>query len=100
WRRLPDSGTRELGTFTEVLLAAVGADPAGPPPGTPNGTRARLTGSAAVRALRAAYLGLILEVAADDLGHVVCPALPAPSYDEVAAQLSDLADAALRAALA
>jgi glutamate-ammonia-ligase adenylyltransferase len=54
----------------------------------------------AVAALRPAYRGLLLEIAADDLGHLVEPELPAPSYEDVAGELSDLADAALRAALA
>lgn len=50
--------------------------------------------------LRPAYRGLLLEIAADDLAHLVEPELPAPGYEEVAADLSDLAVAALRAALA
>jgi glutamate-ammonia-ligase adenylyltransferase len=43
---------------------------------------------------------LLLEIAAEDLGHLVEPELPQPTYEMVAAALSDLAEAALRAALA
>ncbi|HKN95778.1 MAG TPA: bifunctional [glutamine synthetase] adenylyltransferase/[glutamine synthetase]-adenylyl-L-tyrosine phosphorylase [Pseudonocardiaceae bacterium] len=101
WRRLVGAG--ELiapGAFSESLLTAVGADPAGPPPGLPDGARAGLTGTAAIRALRLGYRGLLLEIAAEDLGHLVEPDLPRPTYEVIAAALTDLAEAALRAALA
>ena len=49
--------------------------------------------------LRAEYRALLWLIAADDLAHVVEPDLPFVAYDDVAAQLSDLAVAALRAAL-
>ncbi|KAA2262859.1 bifunctional [glutamine synthetase] adenylyltransferase/[glutamine synthetase]-adenylyl-L-tyrosine phosphorylase [Solihabitans fulvus] len=101
WQRLASStDDQPADGFTSALLTAVGADPSGPPPGTPNGARATLRGPQAVRALRLEYRGLLCRVAANDLAHVVEPSLADPGYDEVAGQLSDLAVAALRAALA
>ncbi len=103
WRRLTGAEGGRLtpaAAFTEVLLTTVGADPEAGPPGTPDGARAVLRGPEAIRALRLAYRGLLLEIAAEDLGHLVEPHLPTPTYEMVAAALSDLADAALRAALA
>jgi glutamate-ammonia-ligase adenylyltransferase len=100
WRRLAGTNPRDPGTYTEVLLTAVGADPSAPPPGTPHGARAGVRGQGAVRALRAAYRGLLLEIAADDLAYLVSPDLPAAAYQDVTGRLSELADAALRAALA
>src|ERR1700743_375154 len=104
WRRLAgNAGSGDLvvrGDFTEAPLPRVGADPHGDPPGTPTGARAALRGAEAIRALRLGYRGLLLEIAAEDLGHLVEPGLPQPSYEMVAAALSDLAEAALRAALA
>ncbi|HEY4022834.1 MAG TPA: bifunctional [glutamine synthetase] adenylyltransferase/[glutamine synthetase]-adenylyl-L-tyrosine phosphorylase [Pseudonocardiaceae bacterium] len=82
--------------FTEVLLRAVGADRLD---GAAE-TRAALRGNDAVRALRLAYRGLLLQVAATDLGHLVEPVLAKPGYSRVAAELTTLAEAALRAALA
>src|SRR5689334_1363027 len=49
--------------------------------------------------LRTEYRAKLLLVAANDLAHVVEPSLPFVPYDTVAAQLSDLAVAALRASL-
>jgi len=101
WHRLtePDPlGNEE--TATRALLVAVGADPEGPPPGTSHGPRATLRGQEAVRALRAAYRGLLLRIAGADLAPVVEPELPAPRYEEITGALADLAVAALRAALA
>lgn len=103
WRRLSGANAGQLtlaSEFSETLLVTVGADPTTAPPGTPTGARARLRGAEAIRTLRLAYRGLLLEIAAEDLGHLVEPDLPRPSYEMVAAALSDLADAALRAALA
>jgi len=82
--------------FTETLLNAVGADRVD---GSPQ-ARATLRGNEAVRALRLAYRGLLLQVAATDLGHLVEPRLAEPGYERVAAELTTLAEAALRAALA
>ncbi|MQA64092.1 MAG: bifunctional [glutamine synthetase] adenylyltransferase/[glutamine synthetase]-adenylyl-L-tyrosine phosphorylase [Actinophytocola sp.] len=56
-------------------------------------------GKEAVRALRTGYRGLLLEVAAADLGHLVEPDLEAPSYDDITARLTALAEAALRVGL-
>jgi glutamate-ammonia-ligase adenylyltransferase len=58
-----------------------------------------LTGADAVRALRLEYRALLCRIAAADLAHVVEPDQLYVSYDEVAGLLSDLAVAALRAAL-
>ncbi|HEY3750693.1 MAG TPA: bifunctional [glutamine synthetase] adenylyltransferase/[glutamine synthetase]-adenylyl-L-tyrosine phosphorylase [Pseudonocardiaceae bacterium] len=103
WRRLIGTGAGQLtlkGAFTESLLTAVGADPTAGPAGTPTGMRAALRGSAAIKALRLGYRGLLLEIAAEDLGHLIEPSLPQPTYEMVASALSELAEAALRAALA
>ncbi|WP_158846816.1 bifunctional [glutamine synthetase] adenylyltransferase/[glutamine synthetase]-adenylyl-L-tyrosine phosphorylase [Saccharothrix deserti] len=58
-----------------------------------------LTGADAARALRLEYRALLCRIAAEDLAHVVEPEQLYVSYDDVAALLSDLAVAALRAAL-
>jgi glutamate-ammonia-ligase adenylyltransferase len=52
-----------------------------------------------VRALRTAYRGLLLEIAADDLGHLVEPELPVPAYVQTTGRLTALAEAAINAAL-
>jgi glutamate-ammonia-ligase adenylyltransferase len=82
WRRLASGHT--LPDYTETLRDAVGS----------------LRGNEPVRALRAGYRGLLLEVAAADLGRLVEPELPATGFEEVAGELTALAEAALRAALA
>jgi glutamate-ammonia-ligase adenylyltransferase len=84
----------------ERLLRAVGADPGAPPPVTPGGTRATITGTDAQRALRAAYRDLILELAAADLATVVEQGLTVLPFEQVAGALAELAAGALRAALA
>ncbi|HEV2778676.1 MAG TPA: bifunctional [glutamine synthetase] adenylyltransferase/[glutamine synthetase]-adenylyl-L-tyrosine phosphorylase [Actinophytocola sp.] len=91
WRRLVHGGRTAPDEYGATLLAAVGADGSGV---------AALRGEEAVRALRAAYRGLLLEVAADDLGRLVEPDLPDPGFDEIAGELTRLAEGALRAALA
>jgi glutamate-ammonia-ligase adenylyltransferase len=80
WRRLAGKRTAD---HTAALLAAVDG----------------LRGEEAVRALRAGYRGLLMEVAADDLGQLVEPELPAPGFTEITGELTGLADAALTAAL-
>src|SRR5664280_1153166 len=76
-----------------ILLRAVGADaPATPPTGTA-GARARGTGSEVLDALRTAYRRCLLQLAARDLAGTM-------AVDDVAAELADLAGAALTAALA
>jgi glutamate-ammonia-ligase adenylyltransferase len=103
WRRLtseaPDPGA-DVDSRTATLLAAVGADPAAPPAGAPGGGAAALSGGEAVAALRTAYRDELLVLAAADLAAVSEPSLPLLPVEEVAAQLADLATAALRAALA
>ncbi len=58
-----------------------------------------LTGTAAVRALRATYRGLLLEIAASDLAHVVEPKLEEVPLGEITGALTALAEAALRTGL-
>lgn len=53
-----------------------------------------------VRDLRAAYRGLLLEIAAEDLAHLIEPELPALDYQQATARLTYLAEAAIQAALA
>ncbi|MBP2473857.1 glutamate-ammonia-ligase adenylyltransferase [Crossiella equi] len=84
----------EVEELTERLLAAVGADPGVPV------WRAAVKGQDAVRALREAYRLELLRVAAADLAHTVDGQAPETPYEAVAALLSDLAGAALQAALA
>ncbi|MFC4462860.1 bifunctional [glutamine synthetase] adenylyltransferase/[glutamine synthetase]-adenylyl-L-tyrosine phosphorylase [Pseudonocardia nematodicida] len=105
WRLLADTADREnpppdLARRTAHLLRAVGADPAAPPPGSAGGARARLTGAEAVGALRTAYRDELLGLASADLAAVGDPELPVMEVDDVAAQLADLAEAGLTAALA
>ncbi|HEX2132386.1 MAG TPA: bifunctional [glutamine synthetase] adenylyltransferase/[glutamine synthetase]-adenylyl-L-tyrosine phosphorylase [Actinophytocola sp.] len=91
WRRLLTDRQHSLADYTRVLLESVEADEHGV---------AGLAGSDAVRALRAAYRGLLLEIAADDLGHLVERDLPVPSYAATTTRLTTLAEAGIRAALA
>ncbi|ANY05212.1 bifunctional [glutamine synthetase] adenylyltransferase/[glutamine synthetase]-adenylyl-L-tyrosine phosphorylase [Pseudonocardia sp. HH130630-07] len=105
WTLLADTPDRrdpapDLARRTANLLRAVGADPDAPTPGAPGGARATVTGAAAVTALRTAYRDELLGLASADLAAVGDPALPVMEVDDVAAQLADLAEAALRAALA
>ncbi|MEU0795995.1 bifunctional [glutamine synthetase] adenylyltransferase/[glutamine synthetase]-adenylyl-L-tyrosine phosphorylase [Amycolatopsis sp. NPDC005961] len=58
-----------------------------------------LTGLEAEQALKVAYRGQLLGIAAADLGHLVEAGLEHPNYAEVAAQLTELAEAALAAGL-
>nr|WP_028932778.1 bifunctional [glutamine synthetase] adenylyltransferase/[glutamine synthetase]-adenylyl-L-tyrosine phosphorylase [Pseudonocardia spinosispora] len=90
----------DLTTRSAALLTSVGADPDAPPPGTPGGARATVTGPEAVIALRDAYRDALLEIAAVDVGAVGEQALPVLQIELVGALLADLACAALRAALA
>lgn len=101
WRRLRSDtfrAVRDVSDYTSVLLDSVGAVGSGEP-GTPGGPVASVRGTEATSALRAAYRSLLLDVAAADLCSVVEPELTALPYEQVAASLSDVAVAALRAAL-
>jgi len=102
WHRLraDHSATPAGDEAAAALLAAVGAEPDAPPAGAPGGATATVTGSAAASALRTAYRDELLVLAAADLGAVSEPDLPVLGVEEVAARLSDIAGAALRAALA
>jgi glutamate-ammonia-ligase adenylyltransferase len=81
WRRLLTDRQTSPADYPTTLLAAV-AD------------------GGSVRELRAAYRGLLLEIAAEDLGHLIEPDLPALDYQQATARLTYLAEAAIRAALA
>jgi [glutamine synthetase] adenylyltransferase / [glutamine synthetase]-adenylyl-L-tyrosine phosphorylase len=105
WQRLRDNAGGPTTRSPAVdpgpaLLAAVGAEPDAPPAGSPGGAAAALTGSAAVQALRTAYRDELLVLAAADLAAAAEPELPVLDVEDVARRLSDLAGAALRAALA
>jgi glutamate-ammonia-ligase adenylyltransferase len=101
WHRLRSvhyRGSRTLDEYTSVLLKAVGAEGEGEP-GTAGGPVSTLRGNEANSALRSAYRGLLLDIAAEDLAPVVESELPVILYEDVAALLSNVAVAALRAAL-
>jgi len=91
WRRLLTDRQSAPAGYPAALLAAVEAD---------DFQVAGRTGAEAVRALRAAYRGLLLEIAAEDLGHLIEPDLPKLDYQQATARLTYLAEAAIRAALA
>lgn len=96
--RLRSGGSVHPAGYTAALLTAVGVDLSVPEASTR--PVAALCGAAGVRALRMAYRGLLLEIAATDLGHLVEPHLPEWAVEAVTAALTELAEAALRAALA
>ncbi|APU17039.1 MULTISPECIES: bifunctional [glutamine synthetase] adenylyltransferase/[glutamine synthetase]-adenylyl-L-tyrosine phosphorylase [Actinoalloteichus] len=97
WRQLVAAGAehKDVETMTVELLASVRAVP----DEVPGGFRAETRGREAVADLRTAYRDLLSDIAVIDLSQGTLPA-PVERYEEVAAQLSDLAVAALRAALA
>jgi glutamate-ammonia-ligase adenylyltransferase len=84
WRRLLTDRQTEPAAYPTVLLAAVEPE---------------VQLGAAVRELKAAYRGLLLEIAAEDLGHLIEPDLPGLDYQQATARLTYLAEAAIRAAL-
>ena len=88
WHRLLEPPPASADAYTDRLRQAVQ---------TPEGDLP--TGKTAVRALRAGYRGLLLEMAAADLGAQVEPDLERPSYAEVTGRLTALAEAALRVGL-
>ncbi|MEV0677798.1 bifunctional [glutamine synthetase] adenylyltransferase/[glutamine synthetase]-adenylyl-L-tyrosine phosphorylase [Actinosynnema sp. NPDC050436] len=83
WAQLAGAEPVSAESFAPALLASVDG----------------LVGAAAVRALKVEYRALLCRIAAEDLAHLVEPELPQVGYDDVAGLLSDLAVAALRAAL-
>jgi [glutamine synthetase] adenylyltransferase / [glutamine synthetase]-adenylyl-L-tyrosine phosphorylase len=94
WHLVEDAhdGRPSRSRLEAALLEAVGADPDFPPDGT-GGSRARGGGTEELDALRAAYRRQMLGLAARDLAGE-------KDVEDVAAELSDLAGAALSAALA
>ncbi len=97
WRELDDDDAAcarpSLLGLQARLLRAVGADPADPPPWGSGGARAAGTGPEVVAALRRAYRGCLLSLAARDLSGDV-------AVEDVAGELADLAAATLAAGLA
>ncbi|MGH3979584.1 MAG: bifunctional [glutamine synthetase] adenylyltransferase/[glutamine synthetase]-adenylyl-L-tyrosine phosphorylase, partial [Pseudonocardiaceae bacterium] len=105
WRLLagpgPETGATSWAVrVRQALRTAVGADPDAPAPGCRHGARSSSTGIKAQRALRAAYRDLLLYLAAVDLAAIVEPELPVLAFEQVGAALTELAAAALDAALA
>ncbi|MGB3772823.1 MAG: bifunctional [glutamine synthetase] adenylyltransferase/[glutamine synthetase]-adenylyl-L-tyrosine phosphorylase [Rhodococcus sp. (in: high G+C Gram-positive bacteria)] len=101
WRLLTTC-TESLPTADELrstLLESVGATPETGDCASPELYRAELTGPKAVIALRTAYRDLLMILAAADLAATV-ENEPVVPYEIVGRHLSDLADAALTAALA
>ncbi|GAA1993374.1 bifunctional [glutamine synthetase] adenylyltransferase/[glutamine synthetase]-adenylyl-L-tyrosine phosphorylase [Amycolatopsis minnesotensis] len=86
WRRLAERKLTPSEEYASKLLAAVEED--------------GLSNEDAEQALRVEYRGLLLEIAASDLGSTVEPSLAHPSYGDVARWLTALAEAALTAGLA
>ncbi|MET4049115.1 MULTISPECIES: bifunctional [glutamine synthetase] adenylyltransferase/[glutamine synthetase]-adenylyl-L-tyrosine phosphorylase [unclassified Rhodococcus (in: high G+C Gram-positive bacteria)] len=110
WRRLSTPEGRAVGPsarvelpskqqLTDELLAAVDAVPETGPNASPELYRAGLTGPDAVVALRKTYRDQVMVLAAADLAATV-ENEPVVPYQLVGNQLSDMADAALTAALA
>lgn len=110
WRLLSTPEGRAVGPSTRVelpskqqltdeLLAAVDAVPETGPNASPELYRAGLTGPDAVVALRKTYRDQVMVLAAADLAATV-ENEPVVPYQLVGNQLSDMADAALTAALA
>ncbi|MEA2484320.1 MAG: [glutamine synthetase] adenylyltransferase / [glutamine synthetase]-adenylyl-L-tyrosine, partial [Thermoleophilaceae bacterium] len=79
--------------LTHEFLTAVGGDPARPPTGSGGGGGAAATAANATILLRLAYRRRLLALAARDLTGIT-------ALDDVAAELADLASAALTTALA
>ncbi|MET9265725.1 bifunctional [glutamine synthetase] adenylyltransferase/[glutamine synthetase]-adenylyl-L-tyrosine phosphorylase [Amycolatopsis sp. NPDC004079] len=88
WRCLADNRCTDPAKFAERLLERVRQD---------DGTY--VTGTAAEHELRAGYRGLLLGIAAADLGHLVEPGLEHPQFRDVASELTTLAEASLQAGL-
>ncbi len=104
WRLLiPEASPPDLispSAMRTVLGSAVGIDPAALPCTGTEGGRARLTGGAAVLALRRAYRSQLLIIAAHDLAPAVEHSLPVTALPAVCQALSELADATLQTGLA
>jgi glutamate-ammonia-ligase adenylyltransferase len=102
WRRLLTDRQSSPADYPAILLAAVQDDERRDRDGAGagDGARAVRVGADGVRELRAAYRGLLLEIAADDLAHLIEPELTGLDYQQATARLTYLAEAAVRAALA
>lgn len=88
-----DQTGRSTADYAGRLLASVGAGDGDAPEDV-------LTHGAAEQGLRVEYRGLLLEIAAADLGHVVEDELEARPYADIAGRLTALAEAALVAGIA
>ncbi|MEC3978985.1 bifunctional [glutamine synthetase] adenylyltransferase/[glutamine synthetase]-adenylyl-L-tyrosine phosphorylase [Amycolatopsis sp. H20-H5] len=89
WRGLLGKKCTDPAEYADTLLARLRRD-----------GESTVTGNEAEHVLRAGYRGLLLGIAAADLGHLVEPGLEQPPYAEVASQLTILAEAALKAGIA
>ncbi|RVW10938.1 bifunctional [glutamine synthetase] adenylyltransferase/[glutamine synthetase]-adenylyl-L-tyrosine phosphorylase [Prescottella agglutinans] len=99
WKLLAGDVTLPSKTeLTRRLLACVGATPETGPNASPMLHRAAITGPEAVAALRKCYRDQMMVLAAVDLAATV-ENEPVVPYQTVGHQLSDMADAALTAAL-
>lgn len=88
WHRLEEQRWSSVAEYTSELLNAVRS-------------QGRFMHSAdAIKPLRTSYRGVLLEIAANDLGAHVEDELEGVSYAEVTAHLTALAEAAIRAGLA
>jgi glutamate-ammonia-ligase adenylyltransferase len=87
WRRLASVECTRPERYSQVLLDAIRSE------------GETLTGSRAEQALREAYRSLLLEIAADDLAHLVDPERTEVPLTEITAALTALAEAALVAGL-
>ncbi|MCX5042629.1 bifunctional [glutamine synthetase] adenylyltransferase/[glutamine synthetase]-adenylyl-L-tyrosine phosphorylase [Aldersonia sp. NBC_00410] len=99
WRLLLAKNLPSKETMTADLLAAVDAAPEEGPNAGPLVYRAGVTGSKAIVALRKCYRDQLMVLAAQDMAAVVEDE-PVVPYVAIGSHLSDLADAALTAALA
>lgn len=93
WRILRDDVAMDAGAIASRISAAVGADPDDPVRGTTGGTRATITGPAAVAALRDAYRRELVAVAGRDFSSEL-------DLPRVSDHLAEQADQVLRSALA
>ncbi|TDP89074.1 bifunctional [glutamine synthetase] adenylyltransferase/[glutamine synthetase]-adenylyl-L-tyrosine phosphorylase [Labedaea rhizosphaerae] len=87
WHRIVGELT-EPADYAGLLLEAVTVD------------GERMSSGDATPSLRAAYRGLLLEIAAEDLAQAVDRDLPVVGYEHISSHLTELAEAALGAALA
>lgn len=96
WRKLATDAATSEHDYETVLFTALGAGS----PTAAESAAGHIEGMGAEREFRAAYLLLLVEIAAADLGHLVEPAIDEPEFATVTRKLTMLADAVLRVGLA